>query len=135
MAPEVIELKGPSTASDIWSLGCTIIELLTGHPPYSDTPNGMSVMFKIVEDDHPPFPEGCSEDLLDFLGKCFIRNPEDRPTAEALFEHPWLKQNFESARVWQINPFVDRILADRFSCFRCFASLTTFLSSDGLAWT
>ena len=27
MAPEVIELSGATTASDIWSLGCTVIEL------------------------------------------------------------------------------------------------------------
>lgn len=42
VAPEVIELKGASTASDIWSLACTVIELLTGKPPYSDIGNGMS---------------------------------------------------------------------------------------------
>lgn len=42
VAPEVIELKGPSPASDIWSLGCTAIELLTGHPPYHEIHNGMS---------------------------------------------------------------------------------------------
>lgn len=35
-APEVIELRPVSTKSDIWSLGCTIIELLTGKPPYGD---------------------------------------------------------------------------------------------------
>ncbi|KAH8986843.1 hypothetical protein EDB92DRAFT_1217272 [Lactarius akahatsu] len=29
MAPEVFELKGASPQSDIWSLGCTVIELLT----------------------------------------------------------------------------------------------------------
>jgi serine/threonine protein kinase len=35
MAPEVIEMSGQeSSACDIWSLGCTVLELLTGSPPY-----------------------------------------------------------------------------------------------------
>jgi len=42
IAPEVIELKVASTKSDIWSLGCTVIELLTGRPPYADIANTMS---------------------------------------------------------------------------------------------
>jgi serine/threonine protein kinase len=42
MAPEVIELKGASPKSDIWSLGCTVIELLTGRPPYGEMANTMS---------------------------------------------------------------------------------------------
>jgi len=42
MAPEVIELKGASTDSDIWSLGCTVIELLTGRPPYGDIASAMT---------------------------------------------------------------------------------------------
>ena len=42
VAPEVIERKGASRASDIWSLGCTVIELLTGKPPYAEITNGMS---------------------------------------------------------------------------------------------
>jgi len=44
MAPEVIELKGASTKSDIWSLGCTVIELLTGKPPFAEIANSMSGM-------------------------------------------------------------------------------------------
>jgi len=36
MAPEVIEMKGALPASDIWSLGCTICELIDGRPPYAD---------------------------------------------------------------------------------------------------
>lgn len=59
MAPEVIELSGATTASDIWSLGCTVIELLDGRPPYHKL-QPMPALFRIVNDDHPPLPEGAS---------------------------------------------------------------------------
>lgn len=37
MAPEVIEMKPfITTACDIWSLGCTVFELLKGSPPNFD---------------------------------------------------------------------------------------------------
>ena len=42
MAPEIIELKGVSTKSDIWSLACTIIELLTSRPPYAEIATSVS---------------------------------------------------------------------------------------------
>jgi serine/threonine protein kinase len=40
-APEAIELRSVSTKSDIWSLGCTVIESLTGQPPYGDLVNAL----------------------------------------------------------------------------------------------
>lgn len=59
MAPEVIELSGATTASDIWSLGSTVIELLEGKPPYYKF-QPMQALFRIVNDDHPPLPQGAS---------------------------------------------------------------------------
>jgi serine/threonine protein kinase len=56
-------------------------------------------MYRIVEDDLPPIPDACSEDMRDFLMQCFKKNPVDRPRAEMLFEHPWLKQTLGEARV------------------------------------
>ena len=48
MAPEVIESCGQVTsACDIWSLGCTVIELITGRPRYFDM-NQFPAMLKIV---------------------------------------------------------------------------------------
>lgn len=115
MAPEVIELKGASTKSDIWSLGCTVIELLTGRPPYAEISNSMSVMFRIVEDDMPPVPEGCSPLLQDFLTKCFRKDPTQRPSAEMLCEHPWLKNNWgalKELRPQDSIPFLRRVSTD-----------------------
>ncbi|KAG0053379.1 hypothetical protein BGZ83_001213 [Gryganskiella cystojenkinii] len=95
MAPEVIELKGAQPASDIWSLGCTIIEMLTGRPPYAEL-LAMTTLFRIVEDERPPLPNNLSVDLLDFLCQCFQKDPSLRPTAGALGKHVWIKRNFAS---------------------------------------
>ena len=59
MAPEIIQLFGATPASDIWSVGCTVIELLQGKPPYHQLA-AMPALFAIVNDDHPPLPEGVS---------------------------------------------------------------------------
>ena len=89
MAPEVIELAGATTASDIWSLGCTVIELLDGRPPYHDLAP-MPALFRIVNDDHPPLPEGASPLVRDFLMQCFQKDPNLRVSAKKLLKHPWI---------------------------------------------
>ena len=71
MAPEVIQNIGHiSTSCDIWSLGCTVIELLTKSPPYQNY-NALSAIWNMVSDPHPPLPEGISPLCEDFLLKCF----------------------------------------------------------------
>lgn len=55
MAPEIILLEGASTNSDIWSLGSTVIELVSGSPPYIDLAP-MAALFAVVQDPHPPIP-------------------------------------------------------------------------------
>lgn len=89
MAPEVIELSGATTASDIWSLGCTVIELLDGKPPYHKL-QPMHALFRIVNDDHPPIPEGASPVVRDFLMQCFQKDPNLRVSARKLLKHPWI---------------------------------------------
>ena len=71
-------------------MGCTIIELLTGKPPYLDL-DPMAALFRIVQDDFPPLPEGISQALRDFLLLCFQKEPMLRKTADKLLEHPWLQ--------------------------------------------
>jgi serine/threonine protein kinase len=97
MAPEIIELKGATTASDIWSLGCTVIELLTGKPPYADC-NPMTALFRIVEDDMPALPRDISLDASDFLTKCLQKDPSTRASAASLLQHQWIKTHIKNAK-------------------------------------
>ncbi|KAG2569476.1 hypothetical protein PVAP13_7NG423300 [Panicum virgatum] len=92
MAPEVIEMSGVCAASDIWSVGCTVIELLTCAPPYYDL-QPMPALFRIVQDVHPPIPEGLSPEITDFLRQCFQKDAMQRPDAKTLLMHPWLQNS------------------------------------------
>ncbi|KAG4999580.1 hypothetical protein AAZX31_08G075900 [Glycine max] len=94
MAPEVVNLKnqgGYGLAADIWSLGCTVLEMLTRQPPYSDL-EGMQALFRIGRGEPPPIPEYLSKDARDFILECLQVNPNDRPTAAQLFYHSFLRR-------------------------------------------
>ncbi|KAG0310153.1 hypothetical protein BGZ97_012753 [Linnemannia gamsii] len=96
MAPEIIELSGATTASDIWSVGCTVIELLDGEPPYHDLPP-MGALYRIVQDDHPPIPESVSAIVRDFLMQCFQKDCNLRVSAKKLSKHPWIQMSRKKA--------------------------------------
>ncbi|KAK9469037.1 kinase-like domain-containing protein [Lipomyces arxii] len=90
MAPEVILLNGATSASDIWSVGCTVIELITGKAPYYEL-ESMQALYRIVHDEHPPLPAAISPTLHDFLMRCFQKDPLRRPSARELLRHPWIR--------------------------------------------
>eukprot|EP01028_Stygiella_incarcerata_P009401 TRINITY_DN444_c0_g2_i1.p1 TRINITY_DN444_c0_g2~~TRINITY_DN444_c0_g2_i1.p1 ORF type:complete len:979 (+),score=280.63 TRINITY_DN444_c0_g2_i1:125-3061(+) len=92
MAPEIIELNPPQYASDIWSLGATVIELLTTQPPYFNL-DPMPALFRIVQDEHPPLPPNISPACKDFLLECFQKDPNRRASAVALLNHAWIRQH------------------------------------------
>lgn len=93
MAPEVVNRKnkGYGLAADIWSLGCTVLEILTRRPPYSHL-EGMQALFRIGKGEPPPVSNSLSSDARDFILKCLQVNPSDRPTAGQLLDHPFVKR-------------------------------------------
>ncbi|KAJ4705993.1 Mitogen-activated protein kinase kinase kinase [Melia azedarach] len=92
MAPEVIKnSNGCNLAVDIWSLGCTVLEMATTKPPWSQY-EGVAAMFKIGNSKElPTIPDHLSDDGKDFIRQCLQRNPSNRPTAAQLLEHPFVK--------------------------------------------
>jgi len=89
MAPEIIKMEVPTPACDIWSVGSTVIEMLTEKPPYADLYQ-MTALYRIVQDEHPPLPDGIPEELQNFLQSCFMKNPAHRPSASDLLMEEWI---------------------------------------------
>lgn len=71
------------------SVGCTVIELLEGRPPYHAL-KPMQALYRIVQDDSPPIPEGASPIVKDFLYHCFQKDCNLRISAKKLLRHPWM---------------------------------------------
>lgn len=96
MSPEVIkgEEFGRPGAMDIWSLGCVILECVTGKRPWSNLDNEWAIMFHIgIATKHPPLPDPqeLSELGIDFIRKSLTLDPITRPTTVDLLSHPWMK--------------------------------------------
>lgn len=89
MAPEIVENGHGTSACDIWSLGCTVLELITGFPPYYDL-DVMPALYRLVQDPHPPLPSGISTKLTDFLLACFQKEPLIRVSASELLNHKFI---------------------------------------------
>lgn len=92
-APEVLESREFSQKSDIWSLGCTIVELITGSPPFRDLAPKDAREKILAESCLPPLPTNASMHLRDFLGACFVRDPKERVDAKRLKGYFWITTN------------------------------------------
>uniref|UniRef100_A0A3B5LD10 non-specific serine/threonine protein kinase n=1 Tax=Xiphophorus couchianus TaxID=32473 RepID=A0A3B5LD10_9TELE len=97
MAPEVVMCETMKDApydykADIWSLGITLIELAQIEPPHHEL-NPMRVLLKVAKSEPPTLdqPSKWSRDFNDFLRKALDKNPEIRPSAAQLLEHPFVK--------------------------------------------
>ncbi|CAA7057736.1 unnamed protein product [Microthlaspi erraticum] len=100
MAPEVINPKrtdGYGSSADIWSLGCTVLEMLTGKIPYCDLENPVQALFRIGRGVLPEIPDTLTPDSQDFILKCLKVNPEERPTAAELLNHPFVRRPLSSS--------------------------------------
>ncbi|KAL6533182.1 hypothetical protein OROMI_027294 [Orobanche minor] len=107
MAPEVIRnSSGCSLPVDIWSLGCTVLEMATSKPPWSQY-EGVAAMFKIGNSKElPTIPDHLSDEGKEFVMLCLQRNPHQRPTAAQLLEHSFVKSAAPLEKnIW--SPFSD----------------------------
>eukprot|EP00929_Paragymnodinium_shiwhaense_P059777 TRINITY_DN29916_c0_g1_i1.p1 TRINITY_DN29916_c0_g1~~TRINITY_DN29916_c0_g1_i1.p1 ORF type:complete len:877 (-),score=133.03 TRINITY_DN29916_c0_g1_i1:85-2715(-) len=91
MAPEVIQQTGYGRRSDVWSLGCVVIEMATARHPWGSLDNPVAAMMKIgMSKETPPLPDSVSDVCKDFIKQCTQRDKTLRPTASMLLQHPFV---------------------------------------------
>ena len=100
MAPERIQGGAYSIKSDVWSVGLTVMELAIGRFPFdsSDSAAGdrasagpmgiLDLLQTIVHEPAPKLPksEAFPGILEDFVAKCLLKNPDERPTPRELYD-------------------------------------------------
>ncbi|XP_063163879.1 mitogen-activated protein kinase kinase kinase 4 isoform X4 [Candoia aspera] len=94
MAPEVITRakgEGHGRAADIWSLGCVVIEMVTGKRPWHEFEHNFQIMYRVGMGHKPPIPERISPEGKGFLSHCLESDPKMRWTASQLLDHSFVK--------------------------------------------
>ncbi|KAM9821037.1 mitogen-activated protein kinase kinase kinase 2 [Neosynchiropus ocellatus] len=86
MSPEVISGEGYGRKADIWSVGCTVVEMLTQRPPWAEF-EAMAAIFKIAtQPTNPVLPVHVSDHCREFLKRIFVETKQ-RPSADELLRH------------------------------------------------
>ncbi|XP_021288481.1 mitogen-activated protein kinase kinase kinase YODA-like [Herrania umbratica] len=90
MSPESVKDGNITAVLDIWSLGCVVVEMMTGNPPLGSVTTYEKLAMKIASTDYiPDIPQDMSNLGKDFLMKCFAKDPRNRWTAAMLRSHPF----------------------------------------------
>ena len=99
MAPERIQGGAYTVRSDVWSVGLTVMELAVGKFPFDHSDSGagnrassgpmgiLDLLQQIVHETAPKLPKSDAFPpiLHDFVGKCLLKKPEERPTPRELY--------------------------------------------------
>jgi len=96
MAPEV--LKGEyNEKCDIWSIGAITYFLLSGTEPFKgETSNKIFAKILFTEPDYNPDKfRNVSPLAIDFIKKCFEKEPDNRFSAQEGLSHPWFEPVFK----------------------------------------
>jgi mitogen-activated protein kinase kinase kinase len=90
MAPEVVKQTSYTRKADIWSLGCLVVEMMTGNHPFPDC-SQLQAIFKIGGAKiSPTVPDHASPEAKTFLSQTFEVEHVKRPSADELLFSPFL---------------------------------------------
>jgi serine/threonine protein kinase len=106
MAPEVLTgaanrraEKKYDTKADVWSVGCTVVEMLNkGNPPWPKFSSLYEAVYMIGRSTGlpPGIPEGLSDSCMSFLSRCFERDVQKRADVDELLLHTFVNETESS---------------------------------------
>ena len=96
MAPEVLGQGKYGRKGDIWAVGCTMIQMLTGQPPWKDRNlSGLIQLHLLLSDwEGPPlYPSHkVSPECQECIEQCFAKDESKRPSAKQLLQCVFLSE-------------------------------------------
>ncbi|KAI8802483.1 hypothetical protein BJ742DRAFT_873207 [Cladochytrium replicatum] len=87
ISPEIVTRKPYGLASDLWSLGCMFVTMLTGKPPF-ETNAVKRTLDKVSRVDFE-LPGYISPEARDLILRLLQKDPEKRPNASLILSHPF----------------------------------------------
>ncbi|EXX54590.1 Bck1p [Rhizophagus irregularis DAOM 197198w] len=81
MAPEIFQRQKYDKASDIYSLGMVMWELMTGRRPFWDRSHDTDLIIDICDGLRPPIVTNAPEGYIELMEEYWHSNPEKRPSA------------------------------------------------------
>jgi len=81
IAPEIFQGKKYTTASDIYSFGMIMWELMTGRMPFWDRYHDTDLIIEICDGTRPPIVTDAPVGYIELMQECWYSDPNKRPTA------------------------------------------------------
>ncbi|KAF8748735.1 hypothetical protein RHS01_10573 [Rhizoctonia solani] len=126
LSPELLDINAedhvpiPTVASDVWALGCTIFEIMSGKLPYFKFKHDLRVQQEILSKKLPGRSSNCLDTELSdswaTLAQCWVWMPEQRPTVDALARSA-LSAMDKNAEMDVEEPASEKVLAEFISAF------------------
>ncbi|KAG7393511.1 Mitogen-activated protein kinase kinase 5 [Phytophthora pseudosyringae] len=109
MAPERIGGGDYSYPADVWSFGLALISVALGRYPLPTQDGFFGLVDSVANEQCLKLPaESYSEECRSFIDQCLIIDPDERPSAEALLQHPFIHKYTAEETLAEWVSFVDR---------------------------